>query len=213
MEHKYLKKLGLSFLSFFIISLLITPLLPKGYENYISFIAPCIILFVLIFIYYNELKEDFNKLNKGNIKNAFKIYISGLTIFFIYNIIKNYFFDSMMPLNEEFVRNFFKGNFLIASVFSIFIAPVYEEILFRLSIYKATKNKKVFLVLSSTLFALLHISNIMVISELVNVIGYLILSFTISYSLYKEDNIWASITLHIFHNFLMALILYLGELI
>ena len=90
------------------------------------------------------------------------------------------------------------------------VAPILEEILFRFTLFKCTKNKYIFLLTSSILFSLFHVTNLQSIVQIFFLCSYLILSFTLSYILYKSKNICNSILVHSIHNLFMALLLSLG---
>ena len=179
----------------------------KDYKYIIKLISS-IFIFLLISIFYSIINIKYAHLNSSAI--SLKYYIIGLTIYFIYQLIISKTITNNIPSNEEMVRNLFKSNIFIAFISACFLAPILEEILFRFTILKCSKNKYIFLLTSSILFSIFHVTNLQSIVQIFFLFSYLILSFTLSYILYKSKNICNSIIIHSIHNLFMALLLFLG---
>ena len=195
-DYKYIIKLISSIFIFLFISIFYSVINIKYTHlnsNVIYIINSFTILVSLTLLYFKEIKEDIS-----------------LTIYFIYQLIISKTITSNIPSNEEMVRNLFKANIFIAFVSSCFLAPILEEILFRFTLFKCTNNKYIFLLTSSILFSLFHVTNLQSIVQIFFLCSYLILSFTLSYILYKSKNICNSILVHSIHNLFMALLLFLG---
>ena len=168
------------------------------------------ILIVLIFLYLKDILKDIKNFKLNTLSSSLKYYLIGLTIYFIYQLIISKSVTNTIPNNEEMVRTLFKTNFLIAFISSCILAPILEEILFRFTIFKCTNNKYIFLLSSSILFALFHVTNLQSIIQVFFLFSYLILSFTLTYTLYKSKNICNSIIIHSIHNLFMVLLLFIG---
>lgn len=212
-DYKYIIKLISSIFIFLFISIFYSVINIKYTHlnsNVIYLINSFTILICLILVYFKEIKEDIKKFELKNLSISLKHYIIGLTIYFIYQLIISKTITSNIPSNEEMVRNLFKTNIFIAFVSSCFLAPILEEILFRFTLFKCTNNKYIFLLTSSILFSLFHVTNLQSIVQIFFLCSYLILSFTLSYILYKSKNICNSILVHSIHNLFMALLLFLG---
>ena len=212
-DYKYIIKLISSIFIFLFISIFYSVINIKYTHlnsNVIYLINSFTILICLILVYFKEIKEDIKNFKLKNLSISLKYYIIGLTIYFIYQLIISKTITSNIPSNEEMVRNLFKTNIFIAFVSSCFLAPILEEILFRFTLFKCTKNKYIFLLTSSILFSLFHVTNLQSIIQIFFLCSYLILSFTLSYILYKSKNICNSILVHSIHNLFMALLLFLG---
>ena len=212
-DYKYIIKLISSIFIFLFISIFYSVINIKYTHlnsNVIYLINSFTILICLILVYFKEIKEDIKKFELKNLSISLKHYIIGLTIYFIYQLIISKTITSNIPNNEEMVRNLFKANIFIAFVSSCFLAPILEEILFRFTLFKCTNNKYIFLLTSSILFSLFHVTNLQSIVQIFFLCSYLILSFTLSYILYKSKNICNSILVHSIHNLFMALLLFLG---
>ena len=212
-DYKYIIKLISSIFIFLFISIFYSVINIKYTHlnsNVIYLINSFTILICLILVYFKEIKEDIKNFKLKNLSISLKYYIIGLTIYFIYQLIISKTITSNIPSNEEMVRNLFKANIFIAFVSACFLAPILEEILFRFTLFKCTKNKYIFLLTSSILFSLFHVTNLQSIVQIFFLCSYLILSFTLSYILYKSKNICNSILVHSIHNLFMALLLFLG---
>ena len=212
-DYKYIIKLISSIFIFLFISIFYSVINIKYAHlnsSVIYIINSFTILVSLTLLYFKEIKEDIKNFKLKNLSISLKYYIIGLTIYFIYQLIISKTITSNIPSNEEMVRNLFKTNIFIAFVSSCFLAPILEEILFRFTLFKCTKNKYIFLLTSSILFSLFHVTNLQSIVQIFFLCSYLILSFTLSYILYKSKNICNSILVHSIHNLFMALLLFLG---
>ena len=212
-DYKYIIKLISSIFIFLFISIFYSVINIKYTHlnsNVIYLINSFTILICLILVYFKEIKEDIKNFKLKNLSISLKYYIIGLTIYFIYQLIISKTITNNIPSNEEMVRNLFKSNIFIAFISACFLAPILEEILFRFTILKCTKNKYIFLLTSSILFSIFHVTNLQSIVQIFFLFSYLILSFTLSYILYKSKNICNSIIIHSIHNLFMALLLFLG---
>ena len=212
-DYKYIIKLISSIFIFLFISIFYSVINIKYTHlnsNVIYLINSFTILICLILVYFKEIKEDIKNFKLKNLSISLKYYIIGLTIYFIYQLIISKTITNNIPSNEEMVRNLFKSNIFIAFISACFLAPILEEILFRFTILKCSKNKYIFLLTSSILFSIFHVTNLQSIVQIFFLFSYLILSFTLSYILYKSKNICNSIIIHSIHNLFMALLLFLG---
>lgn len=212
-DYKYIIKLISSIFIFLFISIFYSVINIKYTHlnsNVIYLINSFTILICLILVYFKEIKEDIKNFKLKSLSISLKYYIIGLTIYFIYQLIISKTITSNIPSNEEMVRNLFKANIFIAFISACFLAPILEEILFRFTLFKCTNNKYIFLLTSSILFSLFHVTNLQSIVQIFFLCSYLILSFTLSYILYKSKNICNSILVHSIHNLFMALLLFLG---
>lgn len=212
-DYKYIIKLISSIFIFLFISIFYSIINIK-YAHLNSSVIYIInsfnILVSLTLLYFKEIKEDIKNFKLKNLSISLKYYIIGLTIYFIYQLIISKTITNNIPSNEEMVRNLFKSNIFIAFISACFLAPILEEILFRFTILKCSKNKYIFLLTSSILFSIFHVTNLQSIVQIFFLFSYLILSFTLSYILYKSKNICNSIIIHSIHNLFMALLLFLG---
>jgi membrane protease YdiL (CAAX protease family) len=94
------------------------------------------------------------------------------------------------------------------------MAPLIEEIIFRKAIREAIKNKKLYVIVSSLIFGAFHILGAAEsLFSWLYVIPYAALGVSFAYTYIKTDNIYSSMCLHSFHNFItiiQLLLLYIG---
>ena len=86
------------------------------------------------------------------------------------------------------------------------IAPIKEEFIYRLPFIN-NNNKTLNYIIYSLIFASIHLLTINNAIEIIFIIPYLILSFSIGYSLYKTDNILVSTILHMLNNLINIMLL------
>ncbi len=165
-----------------------------------------VIITILIFLNKIDLKKEIKDF-KLNYKKYFKILMSIWIIGFILMIISNYFITktSSLPSNELSVRTYMNTKFVESIITMVITAPILEEITFRYSFSKI-KNKYLYLIISTLLFAMIHI-NPENASELPFLIPYSFLGLSFSLIFYKTKNIFASITAHAIHNYTIIMLL------
>lgn len=165
-----------------------------------------LIITILVFLNKIDLKKEIKDF-KLNYKKYFKILISIWFIGFILMIISNYFITktSSLPSNELSVRTYMNTKFVESIITMVIMAPILEEITFRYSFSKI-KNKYLYLIISTLLFAMIHI-NPENASELPFLIPYSFLGLSFSLIFYKTKNIFASITAHAIHNYTIIMLL------
>ena len=167
----------------------------------------CVILIieviVILYIYQglNEICErNRGKLKKiiiKELKNVIKeilIYIP----FFIANVLIMVFILKPVKItNQEIIIN--KVDELkLYLLYVIIVVPIMEEIIFRKIPYEFIRNKKVYVIISSVIFASLHVVNDP--NAIYNIWCYIPLSLYLGYRYYKTTDICRTIALHSFHN-------------
>lgn len=170
------------------------------------------IIVVIFYIYMNREKfkgafKDFKENKKEYSDLIIKSWLLGFIGMFISNLLINVIFNFGIASNEEANRNVLKNLYIYAIPAMSFLGPIVEELAFRGSFKKALKNKKVFLIVTTLLFAGAHLT-LTSMKDLLYIIPYSSLGFAMGYVYCKTDNILTNISLHIFHNSL-TLLLYL----
>lgn len=174
----------------------------------------CEILLVIILVFLNKDKfkncfKDFKKNKKEYIDICFKAWLLGFIAMSVSNLIINVFVTSDIANNEAINRAILKELYIYAVPAMCFLGPICEELAFRASFKKAIKNKKVFVIVTSFLFAFAHIySSYTTPTDLLYIFPYFAMGFALGYTYSKTDNILCSILIHVFHNSL-AIISYL----
>ena len=175
------------------------------------FLGDLIYLLFIIFIYKDELIEDLKSFKTNGIKLIFKffpIYLLGIFLMGLSNMIITNYTGIELSKNEEIIRKLIK-LFPIYMIFSSSIyAPIVEELVFRKSIKNIFNNNFVFILMSGTLFGCIHVvgGN----SPIIMSIPYIIMGIDLAYIYYKSKNIFTTISIHSIHNTILLLIQLIG---
>ena len=181
----------------------------KEYIIYL-FISHILISLYFTIIYKDELLNNIKKLNKKSILTTLIYFIIGFLLMMLSNYIINYIIiPNGISNNEQGNRNLLLNNKLLYGLLLSLIIPYIEEIVFRLSFKKSINNNIIFIILSSTIFGLLHIITFTKIIELLYIIPYFILGLTFSTIYTKTNNIFCSIISHILNNTITVLVILL----
>ncbi|MGT2932591.1 CPBP family intramembrane glutamic endopeptidase [Streptococcus catagoni] len=177
----------------------------EGKAKHYGFYLTHIVMFFLgiVFLYGDDYKKDFKKFSKKlfpNIGLSVIAYFATLVLLFIVNL----FIKDVSSNVAESVEALTQTGFLqfLGVVIASIIGPMNEELVFRKILIGDMKrycsSKAIRLVISSVLFALIHIFSW---SELVAAIPYLVPGFVLGgLYLLKEENIAFSCLTHIFNN-------------
>lgn len=167
-------------------------------------------LFFIALLFKNKIKKDFINFKK-NKKEYFLKYFKFWFLLLFGMMLSNFIIMAInggeIANNEESVRGLFDKNPIYVYIAGVFIAPFVEELVFRLGIRQIFKTDKLFIVISGLLFGFAHlVGQIEVLADYLYIIPYSIPGFIFAYLLVKTDNIFTSVSMHIFHNgILMAL--------
>lgn len=185
----------------------------KKYLFYVS-LSNLILLIIYSIIYKDTLINDFKEYKKNLVKNiltSFKYWIFAFIIMYLSNLFITQVLNKTIASNENIVRSFINVSPILMLFNIIIYSPIVEELTFRKSIQEAINNKWIYILTSGLLFALLHIiSYIKSPIDLIYLIPYGIFGITFAYVYYKTNNIYSTITIHIFHNTLAFIIYLLG---
>ena len=165
-------------------------------------------LAVLIFIYKKDFKksiDDLNKNYKEKLLFSLKIWLFGLLFMMVSNTLIDLIVNGIAE-NEAINRVIIDKYTFYAIPSIIIIAPICEEIIFRLSLKKAFKNDLLFMFASGFLFGLAHVIGSTGL-ELLYILPYGALGFAFAYIYAKNKNILCPILMHMLHNFICILII------
>ena len=180
-------------------------------QTLLSISSSLVIIFIIILIYKNYLKEklvDYKKHFSNYFDLGFKAWFLGLLGMCITNILIATFSPIKEANNEVLVQEMLKQAPFLSFISASFIAPFLEEMLFRKSFGDIFKNKKVMIIASGLVFGLLHvIFSLETPWDFLYVIPYGLLGSSFAYSLDKtKDNVLVPMTFHILHNGILTLI-------
>ena len=159
-----------------------------------------IILAAFIILYHKRLKSDFKKINK---KMLLKLLLYGIG-FYIVNIVLGMIFINILEVetnNQDAIQSSMNSLAIVSFLPTALFAPLIEEIVFRFAISTIIKNKVVFVIVSSLLFALIH--GVGVITILYFVLGVM---FALIYLRFNK-NIFASALVHMFNNTVSSILM------
>lgn len=190
-----------SFLAFIIYTCLITSLFFPTIDI-IFLIALVPILLFTLRIQILVLSKDIN-LNEIKCKIKAKIYkifpeiLMYIPVHIICNVFTNIFISGNSQNQLELLEDLENSpiNFLI---YAIIIAPIIEEILFRLLPYQFIKNKYLYIGISAFVFASCHVINDT--NAFYYIWAYIFESLYFSYRFFKTKDIFVTISLHSFCN-------------
>lgn len=187
-----------------IVIILIASIISSYYViNNSLFAIIVLFLFTLLSIYiaqiFNICEFSLSFLTKKNLL----VILFGVCLLVLLDFISSYLiitFGIEESLNEQFIN---KESVLIQLISGCLVAPIIEEIIFRgVIIGRLFKNKPyIGIVVSSVMFGLLHLSNIILIPMFI--LSGLI--FSIAY--YRTKKLEVSISMHIMINFFWLIIM------
>lgn len=174
----------------------------------------CTIIFLLF--YQKELKEEWSSFKKSLInymKSALFYWFIGIIIM----IITSHLLSSahiFLINQEENIKIIKEMPFTQTIILSIF-TPIMEELAFRKSFNKAFSSNGLYLIITSILFAFLHIiSSLNNPFALLYLIPFTSLGLTFGFTYKKTNNIFPSILIHAIHNIITLIdIVILGGLL
>lgn len=173
-------------------------------ENYtlMYLLSTIVTLIFMYFFFKKDFKEKSLKLNKESFRLIIKytVIIFSLNIIctFIESILSELFNVNMDTTNQGLIIEMFYDNYLSVSISAI-LAGITEEMLYRYSIFRLFKNRKLAFIMSWLIFAFGHFSGFNPASY-ISMISYLALSFGLTYIYYKYDDIKIVCGVHVLNN-------------
>lgn len=167
-----------------------------GYELFMLII----VFFILKDTIINDFKIFIKYLSKF-IKGYIKFWFIALGLMMVSNVII-LMFTKDIAQNEQSVRELIKINPILSILLASILAPLLEEFVFRLSLYKIlSKRKWLFIILSGLIFGSMHVlPTAKIWTDYLFLIPYSIPGCVFAYTLYKSKNIFVPISLHFIHN-------------
>lgn len=147
---------------------------------------------------------------KVEIKQKIKIiamellrFVPFMFLFWIISMLSQMLFD-FVPSNQEGIGEIITNYREEVIIFLMLVAPMYEEFMFRYAPSRFIRDKRVFIVVASTVFAMSHV--IADPSFPISLIVYLPRAIYVSHRYAVTENIWVAIALHMMNNTLAFLI-------
>lgn len=173
-----------------------------GKEFYSIFIE--VLLICSIFLTFkDEFKKAFIDLRENHLKyftGNFKYYIAGVIIMMLANSLILILGGDSSD-NETAIRGQFASYPIFTFISAVFLAPILEESVFRLSFRNIFKNNILFIFTSGVIFGGLHLTG-MLDSNLffLYLVAYSSMGVVFAYILTKTNNIFVTIGFHFMHN-------------
>lgn len=167
-----------------------------------------ILTLIIVYIYRKDFIPNFKKFLKNNIK-YFKKYIKYwfimLGLMITSNAIITMFTTTMTSENQQTIVDTLQQAPIYTFILTVFVAPILEELVFRLSFTKIFKHTNIlFIFFSGLFFGGMHVlgtlSNTI---DLLFIIPYSIPGFIFAYVYSKSKNICIPMSLHFIHNGIM----------
>lgn len=184
----------------------------------ISFFADLAFLICIVFVYKDNLKNDFENLkNDYKISKIVKTVIMWVVIIFVFNILMGALTEIIYPNiaaddNTSAITSLLDASTLYTVFKTMIFAVIAEELLYRESVSDVVKNKYLFILVSSVIYTLLNF--IFVGFESINIIVYILpyflpaLLFSIAY-VKNNNNIIILMLIKFFYNLIPLTILLL----
>ena len=102
--------------------------------------------------------------------------------------------------NQEYIVKLLGSYPIYMIISAAIIAPLTEELIFRLNFRKIFSSNLLYIILSGITFGAMHLSVATSIQELLYIIPYSIPGFIFAYTYTKSKNIYVPISLHLLHN-------------
>lgn len=182
-----------------------------------SFLSDLLFFIGIVWFYKDNLKQDFEKYKQYSWKEKLKIVLQALGFIFIVFILMGLLTEIFVPdaanvgtENNQMITSMF-GTSLIYTLFKTLIfATIAEELVFREAMSEIVTNKKLLVIISSLIYALMNIiysdltGQFLWLDFLQYFLFYIILS--IAY-VKKDNNIFVPISIKFLYNLFQAILL------
>ncbi len=177
--------------------------LKENASLYVLFSSNFLLLFMIIGIYYNDLKEQFKDLKK-NFRTKYikgiKIFAIGLILYFIGNAVC-YAISGVTQDNTDSMLLVFKQIPLLFLTSTLFYYPVVEELVFKKTFKDIINNKWLFVIITGLINATFQVA-----LSSSSMIGYIyiipttILLSSLSLIYYETDNLLVPMSFRMIYN-------------
>lgn len=188
--------------------------IPKIPRIFCFFLSDLTYVIILILIFKKEIKKGIKDIKENFTSRAIlslNCWILGCLLMTISSVVISFILKQNISTNEALVRQSIK----IAPLYMLFtcsiVAPIFEELVFRRSLYGLIKFKWLFILISGFGFGLLHVlgsyNNPL---DFLYIIPYGSMGCAFAYLLTKTNNIVLPIVIHMLHNTVLVISQILG---
>ena len=166
---------------------------------------------IIVYIYKKDFIPNFKDFIKNitkYLKKYFKYWILMLGLMVLSNMIITMFTTTQTSQNQQTIIDLL-GEFPIYTLMiTVIVAPILEELVFRLSFRKIFAHTNLlFIFFSGLFFGGMHVlGSLENLIDLLFIIPYSIPGFIFAYLYTKSKNIFVPISLHLLHNSIMMLL-------
>lgn len=175
----------------------------------LSAFSSCCLLFVLFFMYRNDINKEWNIFKKDWIDHldfGVRCWAVGLFLMMASNLVINSLAGGVAG-NEQTIQSMISSLPWLMLINAGILAPINEEIIFRKSFKSVIKNKWFFVLVSGFVFGLMHVlGNVNSWIDVLYIIPYGALGGAFAYAYHKTDTIFTPISFHMFHNIVLVLV-------
>lgn len=191
--------------------------LSKPYRLIIDTIVSFIYIIIIMIMFKKEIKKGIKDLKENFVKRGFISVICwmlGILVMIISSTILNKLLGKSAATNELGIREALKRAPIYMFISCTIIAPIFEEMVFRISIKGIIKNNILFILTSGFVFGFIHITQDLVnviqgtssMFQLLYIIPYSSMGLALAYLYSKTKNITLPILVHFIHNTILVLI-------
>ena len=188
--------------------------IPRTPRIWLFTITDLLYVIILILMFKKEIINGLKDLKKNFTDRALlsiNCWVVGCLIMTISSMLISLVLKQEVSENESLVRESIK----LAPLYMLFtcsiVAPIFEEMVFRRSLYGLIKHKWLFILLSGLSFGLLHvIGNYNSALDFLYVIPYGAMGCCFAYLLSKTNNITLPIIIHMLHNTILVSVQIIG---
>lgn len=145
-----------------------------------------------------KLKDETKKILK-----EFERFIFEIPIVLFIETMLFYLYSQNISINESINREYFKNSPLVFVILAVIIGPIIEETIFRYLPHQFIKNKKIYIIVSAFIFSMMHCTGSF--KDLIYIPMYLPSSLYFAYKYYKTEDVFVTIAMHSFINFIAVI--------
>lgn len=136
---------------------------------------------------------------------GFKMWILGLVLMVISNLLIQHFYPLANTVNENAVRKALIASPIYTTFSACIFAPFMEEMIFRKSLRKVFDNDWIFIIISGLLFGLVHNITVLGKPDMIYIIPYALFGGIFAYTYVKTNDIFVPMTFHLIHNTVLVM--------
>ena len=179
-------------------------------QIYLILYEICLTL-IIIYIYRKDFIPNFKNFIKNinlYLKKYIRYWFLMLGLMVLSNFIITMFTTTITSQNQQTIVETLGKAPIYTFIITVFIAPILEELVFRLSFRKIFANTDIlFIFFSGLFFGGMHVlGSLEHLVDLLFIIPYSIPGFIFAYLYTKSKNIFVPISLHFIHNGIMMIL-------